>query len=282
MKIENGVSAGTCACELHKPLDIHISELLKLAPRRSTLRLPSSAMTSLVSPLRPSAQLTIDAINLPFRLLEHICTPTIAYLRSSYRLLCRIAQNRIFLCLLYLHLWRTFKSLPPIRALSRYWTRIVTGSMFNCCATCSALILCMSVPFLAASWHDRRNESHAIRVHCLALFVLTCAPACAVLGAAAAVLYYAFKRHQHGMYLANMRKQRNGRWADPREFGDWRKASSREEGFERLKAWDLVENKVSFRVDRVCVGCGAVKGGLSSRCEGCGDHGERMVRRTNT
>jgi hypothetical protein len=210
-------------------------------PRRSTLQLPSTSMTnSPDSQLRPSAQRTIDAINLPFRTLEQASTPLIAYLRSSNRLVrCICAQNWIFSCIFYLHIWQTFKSSPPIRPLARHWTCITCRILFGCCTTCAVLILRASVPLFGASWRNGRSGDSSsgmasIRVHHLALFVLTCAPACAVLGTAGAAVYYAFKRHRHGVYLARMRKQGRGYWADPRDFGDWRKWQSRQEAIDEL------------------------------------------------
>ena len=256
-------------------------------PRRAAAASVSYIMMSSPrSPLRPWAQRTIDATNLPFRALEYVFTPLVAYSHSLHCLLCRVVkQNSIFVCIFYLHIWQTFKDSPPIRPLARHWTRMVCGLLFGCYAACAVLMLCVSGPLFVASWRDTSREDSSsgtasVRVHHLALFVLTCAPACAMLGASFAAVYYTYKHHRYGVYLANMRKLgRGGYWADPRDFEGWRRASSREEAIERLKAWDLVENKVSFIVDRVCVGCGAVKEGLSSRCETCGDHGERMVRR---
>lgn len=67
-------------------------------------------------------------------------------------------------------------------------------------------IVWASVPLFFAEWRDSNSESTSRRVHDLALFVLTCAPACAVLGTAFAAVYYALKHRQYGVYLANMRK----------------------------------------------------------------------------
>lgn len=247
------------------------------------LQLPLIAMMSPpVSPLRRWVQRTIDAINLPFRVLEYVFTPIINSLRSSWRLACRICkQNWVFLCIFYLHLWQTFKSSAPMRPIAQHWTHITSGLLFVSCTAYAVLILCASLPLYLASYRDSKSASPPVRIHHLALFTLTCAPVCAVLGAVFAAVYYVFKRHQHGVYLANMRKLGNKYWADPRDFVDCRKVANRKEAIERLQAWDDVENKKSFIVDRICIGCGAVKQGLSGRCERCGDHGEKMVRRRN-
>lgn len=94
-------------------------------------------------------------------------------------------------------------------------------------------------------------------------------------------LYYACKHKQHSIYQVRMRKLGKGCWADPRDFEDWRRARNKKEAVDRLRVWDAADSKASCIVDRMCVGCEAVKEGLSSRCEQCGAYSEKVVRREN-
>ncbi|KAF2624717.1 hypothetical protein BU25DRAFT_132789 [Macroventuria anomochaeta] len=225
-------------------------------------------------------QLTISATNLPFLAIAYLWTLVLCATRSVWHLLCHTCrENWVFLCIFYLHLWQTFKDLPPIRPVARHWRGIVATLLFAGCAAPAGLILHASILLFRLDWENWKDERRTEIVQHLAFFVVTCAPACTVLSAASTAAYFMWKQRKHGQYQASMRKLGRGYWADPRDLEDWRKWKSRKDAVDRLKAWEATNDRRNFIVDVLCVGCGIVKAGLSRRCKMCGAYDEKYVRR---
>ncbi len=184
-------------------------------------------------------QLAISSTNLPFRLIAYISSPLTRTGQRTWHLLCQVhKQNWIFLCIFYLHLWQLFKDLPPIRPLARHWTQIVATLLFLGCGAPAVLILHASIPPLRAYWADAEPKRHAEILQRIALFVMLCAPACAMMSVLVTVAGFVRKQAKHGKFRASMRKLGRGYWADPRDLEDWRKVGSRAEAVERLRAWE--------------------------------------------
>lgn len=180
-------------------------------------------------PLPRPVRCIIKTVSFPFDIIGYLFAPLVNTLYRSDQFLRRVCrQNWVFLRIFYLHLWQLLLDSAMIRPIVPHWKRIVATTLFTACAVPAGLILYSSIRIFVTYWSTPHAQINTATIQALALFLLTCAPACAVLSAATTAAYFAWKRHKHGAFEANMRRAgRKGYWADPGDVEEWRKWESR-------------------------------------------------------
>ncbi|KAF9691527.1 hypothetical protein EKO04_010385 [Ascochyta lentis] len=165
-------------------------------------------------PLPRIVKLTITIINLPFLAIEYACTPLVYTGRVTLHFLCRLCrQNWIFLSIFYLHLWQVVLDSPPIRPIRPHGKLMVASALFCTCTALAGMILHASIPLFRDFLRVASGKGQVDIAQHVAFFVMTLAPACAVVSAAVKVVYFVWKERKYGEYEVRMRRLgKRGYW----------------------------------------------------------------------
>lgn len=114
------------------------------------------------------------------------------------------------------------------------------------------MILHAGIPLFHSFWTGTRDGSQADVLQSLAFFLITLAPACAIVSALATAACFTWMQKRHGSYQVRMRKLgKRGNLADLRDVEDRRNWQSRQDAVERMKGPEDVIGYTEDGVSRV-------------------------------